>query len=96
MPYERNAIVKCEDASWRSSDTFKHSPVALFVKLFHDLTMASFTPKKDRRAYIILRSHCQRVDGKPKIVRTVYLGKIDDLVAAAVRSIIRPSPWKRR
>src|SRR5260370_34001624 len=29
---------------------------------------------------------CKGVDGKPKIVRQVYLGKIDDLVAAAERS----------
>lgn len=30
--------------------------------------------------------YCQRVDGKPKIVRQVYLGKIDELVAAAEQS----------
>src|SRR5207247_7849129 len=29
---------------------------------------------------------CQRVDGKPKIVRQVYLGKIEDLIAAAEQS----------
>ena len=28
----------------------------------------------------------QRVDGKPKIVRQVYLGKIDELIAAAEQS----------
>ncbi|MFN0103333.1 MAG: IS1634 family transposase [Bryobacteraceae bacterium] len=36
--------------------------------------------------------YCQRVDGKPKIVRTVYLGNIDELVAAAQRSHQPPQP----
>ena len=36
--------------------------------------------------------YCQRVDGKPKIVRQVYLGKIEDLVAAAEQSHPPPQP----
>ena len=45
--------------------------------------MASLTPKKIGGHTYYYARFCQRVDGKPKIVRTVYLGKIDDLVAAA-------------
>lgn len=45
--------------------------------------MASLTPKKIGGHIYYYARFCQRVDGKPKIVRTVYLGKIDDLVAAA-------------
>jgi transposase len=45
--------------------------------------MPSLTAKLiDGHTYYYAR-YCQRVDGKPKIVRTVYLGKIEDLVAAA-------------
>ena len=45
--------------------------------------MPSLTPKLiDGHTYYYAR-YCQRVEGKPKIVRTVYLGKIEDLVAAA-------------
>lgn len=48
--------------------------------------MPSLTPKKiDGQTYYYAR-YCQRVDGKPKIVRQVYLGKIDDLVAATESS----------
>jgi hypothetical protein len=45
--------------------------------------MPSLTPKLiDGHTYYYVR-YCQRVNGKPKIVRTVYLGKIEDLVAVA-------------
>ena len=54
--------------------------------------MPSLTPKViGGRIYYYAR-YCQRVDGKPKIVRQVYLGKIDDLVAAAERSQQPPQP----
>ena len=45
--------------------------------------MASLTAKLVNGHTYYYARYCQRVDGKPKIVRTVYLGKIDDLVAAA-------------
>ena len=54
--------------------------------------MPSLTPKViDGHIYYYAR-YCQRVDGKPKIVRQVYLGKIDDLVAAAENSRQQPQP----
>jgi transposase len=54
--------------------------------------MPSLTPKIiGGHTYDYVR-YCQRVDGKPKIVRQVYLGKIDDLVAAAERSQQPPLP----
>jgi hypothetical protein len=54
--------------------------------------MPSLTPKIiDGRTYYYAR-YCQRVDGKPKITRTVYLGKIEHLVAAVMgaRQPLRP------
>lgn len=54
--------------------------------------MPSLTPKViDGHTYYYAR-YCQRVDGKPKIVRQVYLGKIEDLVAAAEQSHPPPQP----
>jgi transposase len=54
--------------------------------------MPSLTPKLiDGHTYYYAR-YCQRVGGKPKIVRTVYLGKIDDLVAAAEAARQPPQP----
>lgn len=54
--------------------------------------MASLTPKKiDGHTYYYAR-YCQRVNGKPKIVRQVYLGKIDDLVTAAQQAHEPPQP----
>jgi len=42
----------------------------------------SLTAKQiDGHTYYYAR-YCQRVDGKPKIVRQVYLGKLEDLVAS--------------
>jgi transposase len=54
--------------------------------------MPSLTPKKIGGHTYYYARYCQRVDGKPKIVRQVYLGKIDDLVAAAERSQQPPQP----
>jgi transposase len=48
--------------------------------------MPSLTPKQIGGHTYYYARYCQRVDGKPKIVRQVYLGKIDDLVAAAEQS----------
>jgi transposase len=48
--------------------------------------MASLTAKKIRgRTYYYLRE-CQRVDGRPKIVRQVYLGTADEVAAALDKS----------
>ena len=44
--------------------------------------MASLTPKKIGRNTYYYARYSQRVDGIPKIVRQVYLGKLDDLIAA--------------
>src|SRR5216683_5076641 len=54
--------------------------------------MPSLTPKKiDGHTYYYAR-YCQRVDGKPKIVRTVYLGRIEDLVATTEAGRQPPQP----
>jgi hypothetical protein len=70
----------------------KHLPIDLFWKLWYDLNMPSLTPKLIGGHTYYYARYCQRVDGKPKIVRQVYLGKIDDLVAAAERSQQPPQP----
>lgn len=54
--------------------------------------MPSLTPKIIGGHTYYYARYCQRVDGKPKIVRQVYLGKIDDLVAAAEHSQQPPQP----
>jgi transposase len=54
--------------------------------------MPSLTPKMIGGHTYYYARYCQRVDGKPKIVRQVYLGKIDDLIAAAERSQQPPQP----
>src|SRR5438270_14101225 len=54
--------------------------------------MPSLTPKLiDGHTYYYAR-YCQRVDGKPKIVRTVYLGRIEDLVVATEAGRQPPQP----
>lgn len=54
--------------------------------------MPSLTAKQiDGHTYYYAR-YCQRVDGKPKIVRQVYLGKIEDLVASSERAHTPPPP----
>ena len=54
--------------------------------------MPSLTPKQIGGHTYYYARYCQRVDGKPKIVRQVYLGKIEDLVAAAEQSQQPPQP----
>ena len=54
--------------------------------------MPSLTPKIIGGLTYYYARYCQRVDGKPKIVRQVYLGKIDDLVAAAEHAQQPPQP----
>ncbi len=54
--------------------------------------MASLAPKLIGVHTYYYAHYCQRVDGKPKIVRTVYLGNIDSMVAAAERSHQPPQP----
>jgi transposase len=72
--------------------SLKHFLLDLFLPLEYDLDMPSLTPKLiDGHTYYYAR-YCQRVDGKPKIVRQVYLGKIEDLVAAAEQSGQPPQP----
>src|SRR5438105_9848583 len=70
----------------------KHLPIDLFLELWYDLDMPSLTAKQiDGHTYYYAR-YCQRVDGKPKIVRQVYLGKIEDLVASTDQAHIPPQP----
>jgi transposase len=48
--------------------------------------MASLTPKSIHgRTYYYARQ-CQRVDGKPKIVNTVYLGSLDHILQAVTQA----------
>ena len=58
--------------------------------------MPSLTPKIIGGHTYYYARYCQRVDGKPKIVRQVYLGKIDDLVAAASDPSSHPNPSRPR
>jgi transposase len=66
--------------------------VELFGDFWYDLDMPSLTPKVIDGHTDYYARYCQRVDGKPKIVRQVYLGKIEDLVAAAEQSHPPPQP----
>lgn len=70
----------------------KHLSLDLFVDSWYDLSVPSLTPKLINGHTYYYARYCQRVDGKPKIVRQVYLGKIDDLVAAAEHSRLPPQP----
>ena len=54
--------------------------------------MPSLTPKRIGGHTYYYARYCQRVEGKPKIVRTVYLGKIEDLAAAAGAARQPPQP----
>jgi transposase len=47
--------------------------------------MASLTAKVVHGKTYYYARECQRVNGKPKIVRTIYLGSADDLIAAAMK-----------
>lgn len=54
--------------------------------------MPSLTPKViDGHTYYYAR-YCQRVGGKPKIVRQVYLGSLENLIAAVEESRQPPQP----
>ena len=48
--------------------------------------MPSLTAKQIHGHRYYYARFCQRVDGKPKIVRQVYLGKIEDVIAAVEQS----------
>ena len=50
-----------------------------------DSRVASLTAKVIHGKTYYYARECQRVDGKPKIVRTVYLGSADELIAAATK-----------
>ena len=54
--------------------------------------MPGLTPKMVNGHTYYYARYCQRVNSKRKIVRQVYLGKIDGLVAAAERSQQPPQP----
>ena len=47
--------------------------------------MASLTAKVIHGKTYYYARDCQRVNGKPKVVRTIYLGSADDLIAAALK-----------
>lgn len=64
----------------------------LFLEMWYDLDMPSLTAKQvDGHTYYYAR-YCQRVDGKPKIVRQVYLGKIEDIVSSTEQAQSPPQP----
>jgi len=56
--------------------------------------LASLTAKIIHGKTYYYARECQRINGKPKIVRTVYLGSADDLIAAATkqRQDLTPTP----
>ena len=54
--------------------------------------MPSLTPKIIGGHTYYYARYCQRVGGRPKIVRQVYLGKIEDMAAAAEQSHQPPQP----
>ena len=54
--------------------------------------MASLTAKVIHGKTYYYARECQRINGKPKIVRTVYLGSADDLIAAATKQRQRQIP----
>jgi len=54
--------------------------------------MASLTPKVIKgRTYYYARE-CRRVDGRPKVVRTIYLGSLDQILAAVEDARTLPQP----
>lgn len=54
--------------------------------------MASLTPKVIKgRTYYYARE-CQRVNGKPKITKTIYLGTLDSMIAAVQAVAAAPKP----
>src|SRR5258706_3938963 len=75
-----------------SCQSLEHFLVDLFVKSWYDLSMPSLTPKEINGHTYYYARYSQRVEGKPKVVRTVYLGNIEALVAAAEQSRQPPQP----
>lgn len=72
------------EARWRGIDTVSG--------LVYDLRMASLTKKVIRgRTYYYARE-CQRVNGRPKIVWQKYLGRLDDIIAAAADQPVLAPP----
>ena len=55
--------------------------------------MPSLTAKQINGHTYYYARYCQRVDGRPKIVRQIYLGKIETLVASAEQAHIEVGPW---
>src|SRR5258708_20298575 len=60
--------------------------------MWYALDLPSLTAKQIEGHTYYYARYCQRVDGKPKIVRQVYLGKIEDLVASTDQAHIPPQP----
>src|SRR5450759_2721440 len=54
--------------------------------------MASLTAKIIKGHTYYYARECRRVDGKPKLVRTVYLGSLDRIMAAVLDSQQPPAP----
>ena len=54
--------------------------------------MASLTAKKIKGKTYYYARECQRVNGRPKITRTVYLGTLDRIVAAVEGAKTAPRP----
>jgi transposase len=54
--------------------------------------MASLTAKVFHGKTYYYARECQRVNGKPKIVRTIYLGSADALIAAALQRKLDQTP----
>ena len=54
--------------------------------------MASLTPKVIKGKTYYYARECRRVNGKPKIVRTTYLGSLDNIIAAVEGAREAPRP----
>ena len=54
--------------------------------------MASLTPKVIKGKTYYYARECQRIDGKPKITKTIYLGTLDNMIAAVQGATAVPTP----
>jgi len=54
--------------------------------------MASLTPKVIKGKTYYYARECQRVDGKPKITKTIYLGTLDRIIAGVQEANSVPTP----
>lgn len=62
----------------------------MFINIWYDLTMPSLTKKMIKgKPYYYLRE-CQRVEGKPKIIWTMYLGSSETIRDR----VLNPEPHK--